>query len=105
MYAIIADGSHQYRVEEGLIFEIQKPDLAEDTKTVTFERVLMVGDLPDGPKVGAPMVAGAKVRASVIGPIKGDKLTIQKFSRRKGYHLKKGHRQKYLQVKVEAIEF
>ena len=104
MYAIIADGSHQYRIEEGLTFEIQTPQLAEGVSTMTFERVLMVGDLPDGPKIGTPLVAGAKVRATVIGEVKGDKLIIQKFSRRKGYHLKKGHRQRYLRVKVDAIE-
>ncbi|MBI1827034.1 MAG: 50S ribosomal protein L21 [Planctomycetes bacterium] len=104
MYAIIADGSHQYRVEEGLVFEIQLHDVAEDAKTITFDRVLMVGDTVGGPKIGSPTVAGAKVTASIVRrELKGDKLTIEKFSRRKGYHLRKGHRQKYMQVKVDSI--
>jgi large subunit ribosomal protein L21 len=105
VYAIISDGSHQYRVEEGLVFEVQRKDLADDAQQVEFDRVLLVGDLPDGPKVGRPIVPGAKVTASVVRELKGDKIIIRKFARRKGYSLKKGHRQKYLQLKVESIQF
>ena len=105
MYAIISDGGFQYRVQEGLVFELQRRDLPEGTQNIEFDRVLMVCDLPDGPKIGQPTVAGAKVRASVLGEIKGDKVIIQKFTRRKGYHLKKGHRQRHLQVRVEKIEY
>ena len=104
MYAIISDGGHQYRVEEGLTFEVQRRDLAEQATSMTFDRVLMIGDVPGGPKIGRPTVAGAKVTASVLGEVKGDKLITRKFSRRKGYHLKKGHRQKYLQLRVDKIE-
>ncbi len=103
MYAIISDGGFQYRVQEGLVFEVQRRDLPEDVKSIVFDRVLMVGDLPDGPKIGQPNVAGASVTASVVGEIKGDKVIIQKFARRKGYHLKKGHRQRYLRVRVDKI--
>jgi large subunit ribosomal protein L21 len=63
-----------------------------------------VGDLEGGPKIGQPVVDGAKVKATVLGEIKGDKIIIQKFRRRKGYSLKKGHRQRHLQVKVDKIE-
>ena len=93
MYAIIADGAHQYRVTEGLIFEVQRKDLPENTKTIHFERVLLVGDREGGPAVGQPTVQGAKVTASVLGEIKGDKLIIQKFRRRKNSQTKTGHRQ------------
>ncbi len=104
MYAIINDGGHQYRVEEGLIFEVQRKDLPEDATTVEFDRVLLVGDIDGGPKVGQPVVEGAKVIATIIGEIKGDKVIIQKFRRRKGYSVKQGHRQRHLQVKVDKIE-
>jgi len=104
MYAIINDGSHQYRVEEGQILEVERKDLPEDTETIEFDRVLLVGDVEDGPKVGQPTVEGAKVTAKVLGEVKGDKLVIQKRRRRKHYRLKKGHRQKYLRVKVDKIE-
>lgn len=103
MYAIIADGSHQYRVEEGLVFEIQRKDFDEKAETIEFDHVLMVGDHPDGAKVGLPTVEGASVTASVVDEVKGDKVIIRKYNRRKGYSLKKGHRQNYLQVKVEKI--
>lgn len=103
MYAIISDGGFQYRVQDGLEFEVQLRDLPADAKTIEFDRVLMVGDLPDGPQIGQPTVAGARVIASVMGEIKGDKQIIQKFARRKGYHLKKGHRQRFLRVRVDKI--
>jgi large subunit ribosomal protein L21 len=104
VYAIINDGAHQYRVEEGQVLEIERKDLPDDTKTIEFERVLMVGDVEDGPKVGQPTVEGAKVTATVLGEFKGDKLTIRKRRPRKNYQLKRGHRQKYLRVKVDKIE-
>jgi large subunit ribosomal protein L21 len=104
VYAIISDGAHQYRVEEGQVFEVQRKDLDEDAKTIEFDCVLMVGDLEGGPKIGQPVVDGAKVKATVLGEIKGDKIVIQKFRRRKGYALKKGHRQRHLRVKVDKIE-
>ncbi len=104
MYAIISDGSHQYRVEEGQVLEVERKDVPEDTETIEFDRVLLVGDLEDGRRIGQPVVEGAKVTASVIGEIKGRKITIQKLRRRKNSRVKKGHRQKYLRVKIEKIE-
>ena len=104
MYAIFSDGEHQYRVEEGQTLEVQLKELPEGAETVEFERVLLIGDLEEGAKVGQPTVEGAKVVASVLGDVKADKITIQKLRRRKHYRLKKGHRQKFLQVKIDKIE-
>ena len=104
MYAIISDGGHQYRVEEGTVFDVERKDLADDVTTIEFDRILMVGDHADGTKIGQPIVAGARVIATVMGEHKAPKVEIRKFSRRKGYSLHKGHRQKYLKVKVETIE-
>ncbi len=103
MYAIINDGGFQYRVEEGLVFDVQRKELDGKAKSIEFDRVLMVGDLGDGPKVGRPTVEGAKVLASVVEEFKDDKIIIRKFNRRKGYSLKKGHRQKLLRVRVDKI--
>jgi large subunit ribosomal protein L21 len=64
----------------------------------------MVGDHPAGTKIGQPVVPGARVIATVMGEHKAPKIEIRKFSRRKGYSLHNGHRQKYLKVKVETIE-
>lgn len=104
MYAIISDGAHQYRVQEGQILQVQRKELPEGATTYEFDRVLMVGDLEGGPKIGRPTVEGAKVTASVLGEIKGKKIVIQKLRRKKNSALKKGHRQKYLRVRVEKIE-
>lgn len=104
MYAVIAEGSHQYQVEEGQVLEVQLKERSEDAKKVEFDRVLMVGGLDDGPQIGQPVLEGAKVTASVIREMKGDKIVIQKLRRRKNSATKSGHRQRYLQVKIEKIE-
>ncbi len=104
MYAIISDGSHQYRVEEGQTLDVERKDLPEDAATVEFDRVLLVGGGEDGVRVGRPVVENAKVTASVLGEIKGDKLVIRKYRRRKNSRRKTGHRQKYLRVRIDKIE-
>ena len=104
MYAIISDGAHQYRVEEGTVLDVERKDLAEDAKTIEFDRILLVGDHPGGAKIGRPVVERAKVVASVLGEHNAPKIDIRKFSRRKGYSFHKGHRQKYLKIKIEKIE-
>lgn len=103
MYAIIEDGAHQYKIEEGVTFEIQRRDLEEGQTTLEFDRVLMVGD-GENSKVGQPLVENAKVIATIIGEIKGNKIDIIKLRRRKTYRRKQGHRQRYLRVTVDTIQ-
>jgi large subunit ribosomal protein L21 len=102
MYAVIATGGKQYRVEQGETLRIEKLGLGAGD-SLDFLEVLLVAD---GEKVsiGAPHVAGAKVSAEVLGEEKGDKLTIYKFRRRKGYRRKTGHRQTYTRVKITGIQ-
>ena len=102
MYAIIEDGAHQYKVQEGDRLEVQLHDLTDDQKTIEFDKVLMIGDGAKS-KIGHPYVNGAKVAATIQREIKGDKLVIQKIRRRKNYRLRKGHRQRYLQVTIDKI--
>ncbi len=103
MYAIIENGAHQYKVQEGDTLDVQRiQNLPEDQETIDFDQVLMVGG--GSLKIGQPYVDGAKVTATVVGEIKGEKLVIHKMRRRKGYHRKQGHRQRYLRVKIEKIE-
>lgn len=104
MYAIIEDGAHQYKVEQGIILDVQRRDLAEDQSTVEFDRVVLIGGGEER-KIGRPYVAGAKVTATVEQELKGEKIHTIKFRRRKGYRRKIGHRQSYLRVRVEKIEF
>ncbi len=103
MYAIIEDGAHQYKVAAGTKLDVQLHDLADQQQTIEFDKVLLVND--DGNvKVGQPYIPGAKVTASIEGELKGDKITIIKFRRRKNYRRKQGHRQKYLRVAIDKIE-
>ena len=101
MYAIIEDGGRQHRVTSGDTLLIDR-ELEGDEKTVTFDRVLMVGG-EGQPRIGTPLVSGATVTADVIGPIKGPKVETVKYKRRKGYHKTIGHRQQYVSVKVTGI--
>ena len=101
MYAIIEESGKQYKVTSGDTILIDRQGSPEE-KTITFDRILLVGG-EGQPKVGEPLVAGASVSADVIGPEKGKKIDIFKYKRRKGYHKKQGHRQKYLRVKITGI--
>lgn len=101
MYAIVEDGGKQYKVTTGDRLRLDRK-LAEGEKSVTLSRVLAVGGEGEA-KIGQPVVAGASVTAEVLGAVSGDKITIQKYRRRKGYHKKQGHRQHYTEVKVTAI--
>ncbi len=102
MYAIIEEGGRQFKVTSGDRIRIDRAH-DEKTKNITFDRVLFVGGGDGRPKIGAPMVGNAKVTADVLGPVKGPKIDIQKYKRRKGYHRKIGHRQQYLEVQITGI--
>ncbi len=101
MYAIIEDGGKQYKVTSGDRLLIDR-EVDEQTKTVTFDRVLLVGGEGKA-KIGLPTVSGASVSADVVGPKAGPKIDIFKYKRRKRYRLRKGHRQHYTEVKVSGI--
>ena len=101
MYAVIATGGKQYRVEQGSVLRIEKL-AAEPGAEVTFDQVLLVGS-GESVKVGAPLVGGASVRATVEKHGQGDKVSVVKFRRRKHYLRMKNHRQKFTEVKVTGI--
>ncbi|MDD6213174.1 MAG: 50S ribosomal protein L21 [Clostridiales bacterium] len=101
MYAIIATGGKQYKVAEGDVVFVEKLDVAEG-ETYEFDQVLAVND--GELTIGNPTVAGAKVKATVMGETKGKKVIVYKYKRKTGYHKKNGHRQTYTKCKIEAIE-
>jgi large subunit ribosomal protein L21 len=101
MYAIIEEGGKQFKVTSGDTILIDR-QAKEDQKSIQFDRVLLVAG-EGSPRVGAPLVSNVTVSADVIGEEKGDKIDIQKYKRRKGYHKKVGHRQRYLRVKITGI--
>lgn len=102
MYAIFEDGGRQYRVAQGDMVYVDPRELQPGQETIEFDRVLLVGDGAQA-RIGQPLVEGAKVIARVNGQIKGEKVHIIKFRRRKDYYRKTGHRQKHLQVTISEI--
>ena len=106
MYAVIATGGKQYRVQPGETIRIERlNDDAGQPRTqgpVTFDEVLLVAD-GENVKIGTPKVAGAKVEAQIVEAGRGEKLLIYKYRRRKGYRRKTGHRQPFTAVKITGI--
>ncbi len=102
MYAIIADGGRQYRVEEGQELTIDFRDAPQGEK-LTFDRVLAVSNGEGDLKLGAPTLDGASVQAEVLGAEKGKKLVVQKLRKRKNSRRKTGHRSVHTRVKIAKI--
>ncbi len=102
MYAVITTGGKQYKVENGETLRVEKLE-SETGSSVTFDHVLLVAD-GETVKIGAPIVAGAKVSAEVVEHGDGEKLRIYKYRRRKGYRRKTGHRQQFTALKITSIE-
>ena len=103
MLAIIVTGGKQYNVKEGDMIYIEKLN-AEADETVTFDQVLAVVDGANS-KFGAPTVAGATVEAKVVKNGKGKKIRIFKYTPKKGYRKRQGHRQPYTKVEINKITF
>jgi large subunit ribosomal protein L21 len=101
MYAIIKSGGKQYRVKAGEQVRVEAL-AAEVGSTVSLEEVLLVGT-GDGVKVGAPLVSGAKVNATVVSHGRDDKVRIFKLRRRKHYQKTQGHRQSYTELRIDDI--
>jgi large subunit ribosomal protein L21 len=102
MYAIIKTGGKQYRVKAGEQVRVEAL-AAEVGATVSIEEVLLVGT-GEGVKVGAPLVSGAKVSATVLSHGRGDKVRIFKLRRRKHYQKAQGHRQSYTELRIDDIQ-
>lgn len=101
MYAVIASGGKQYRVEEGQVLSLEKlPNEAGDK--VSFDQILMVAD-GDNINVGAPFVSNAKVDGEVVEQTRAKKVEIIKFRRRKHHMKRAGHRQYITKVKITGI--
>jgi len=107
MYAIIEESGGQRKVTQGeeILVDLLEDGLAKAGATVTFDKVLVVGEVGGSAKLGQPFVTGATVTGEVIEPmVKGDKLTIWKFRPKKAWQRKAGHRQQYTKVRVTAIK-
>jgi large subunit ribosomal protein L21 len=108
MYAVIEQGSKQYKVAEGDYLNIDLTDVSPDAETIELNKVLLVSDGKEI-KVGTPFLDGAKVIASFKTTaeeaiVKGEKLYPMYHRKRKNSKKRIGHRQKYLQVVIDKIE-
>lgn len=101
MYAIIKTGGKQYRVKAGEKLQVEKLD-ADIGAEVVLDKVLMLVD-GDNVTVGKPLVAGATVKAKILGHDRGEKLKIYKMRRRKHFRKTLGHRQDYTQIEISGI--
>ncbi|MFZ1984477.1 MAG: 50S ribosomal protein L21 [Desulfatitalea sp.] len=102
MYAVVATGGKQYKVEAGEVLRVEK--LQGDVGAqVAFDQVLLLAD-GETVTVGQPMVQGATVKGHIVEQGKNKKILVFKYKRRKRYRRKQGHRQLYTAIKIDAIE-
>jgi large subunit ribosomal protein L21 len=102
MYAVVDDRNQQYRVTPGDRIQIHLLNSLAEGDTVTFDRVCLVGGEGQG-RVGTPFVSGASVTAKVVRQVKGPKVIICKFRKRKNSRRRTGFRARYTVVQIEAI--
>jgi large subunit ribosomal protein L21 len=101
MYAVIKTGGKQYRVSSGEKIKVEQIP-ADVGSQITLDQVLMVAD-GENVSIGAPLVTGAKVLATVVAHGRADKLHIFKMRRRKHYRKSGGHRQNYTEIEIGKI--
>jgi large subunit ribosomal protein L21 len=102
-YAIVETGGKQVRVEPGRFYDVEKLDV-EVEETVILDQVMLVRH-SGGTEVGKPLVAGASVQTRVLQHGKAKKILVYKMRPKKGYRRRKGHRQQYTRLMVEAINW
>ena len=101
MYAVIKTGGKQYKVEAGATLKVEKL-LGEVGSKVVIDKVLMIAD-GESTTIGAPLIAGATVNATVVSHGRADKVMIFKFRRRKHYRKTQGHRQSFTEIQIGEI--
>ena len=102
MYAVIRSGGKQYRVAKDDVVELERLD-GETGDKIKLDEVLMIGEAGKSPTIGDPLVSGASVTLEVLDQVRGDKIDVIKFKRRKNYHRQLGHKQQLTKVKISAI--
>ncbi len=101
MFAVVEIAGKQFTVSPNDTIVV--PTLNEKAGTkLKFDRIMLLGSEKEI-RVGNPLVTGANVEATVVRDVRGDKVMLLKKKKRKGYRVKKGHRQNYTEVKITAI--
>ncbi|GBG01616.1 50S ribosomal protein L21 [Azospira sp. I13] len=101
MYAVVKTGGKQYRVVAGEKLKVEQIP-ADIGAQITLDQILMVGE-GESVKIGAPLVQGASVQATVVSHGRHDKVKIFKMRRRKHYQKHQGHRQNYTEIRIDGI--
>jgi large subunit ribosomal protein L21 len=102
MFAVIKTGGKQYRVSPGDMLIVEKLDGAPGDE-IRFDQVMMLGE-GEQITVGAPLIDGGLVRATLVETRKGEKIKVFKKKRRQGYRRTKGHRQIESVLRVTGLE-
>jgi large subunit ribosomal protein L21 len=101
MYAIVDIAGQQFKIEKDKEIFVHR-QAGEAGDSLSFGSVMLVSD-GDSINVGKPFIDGAKVEATLLEQVKGDKVLVFKKKRRKGYQKENGHRQQFSKVKIENI--
>lgn len=102
MYAVVETGGKQYKVKSGDTVRVGRLE-GEVGSEITLDQVLLAGEGEDI-KCGAPYLKGAKVTAKITEQHRTRKVVVFKYKRRKGYRVKRGHRQHYTALRIEDIK-
>ena len=102
MYAVVATGGKQYKVQQGDILRVEKLT-GEVGSEVAFDQVLLFSD-GENMQIGQPVLEGAVVKGHIVEQGRSKKVIVFKYKRRKRYRRKQGHRQQYTAIKIDAIE-
>lgn len=101
MYAVISTGGKQYKVSQGETIRVEKIP-GEIGAPISFDRVLMLSD-GETVKIGQPTLPGTAVVGHIVEQGKAKKIIVFKYKRRKRYHRKKGHRQHFTALRIDAV--
>lgn len=101
-FAVIQTGGKQYKVSEGDTLRVEKLPGTTTGDKVIFDKVLLVDD-GTSTKLGTPHIAKATVTGSLVKEGKGKKVLVVKYRPKSRYFKKNGHRQPFVEVKIEKI--
>jgi large subunit ribosomal protein L21 len=101
MYAVVEIAGQQFKVAKADKIFVPKLESEVGAK-VKFEKVLLIGDEKQT-QLGTPYVTGATIEAKVLGHLKDDKVIVFKKKKRKGYKVRRGHRQQYTQIEITKV--
>ena len=102
MYAVVEIAGQQFKVQNGQEIFVHRLE-GEEGASLSFDKVLLVEN-EGNVSVGAPVVNGAEISATILSHLRGDKVLVFKKKRRKGYQKCNGHRQYLTKVKIEEIK-